>query len=171
MGILKGLLASDHRQTLDFFIVGLRDVCEPTVDRDELLYNASVLAHYAQVSTQAQDEFPAPTSLNSIFDHFILDTTGQIDGELMEVAGAQCLLLTGFFERQMRQRHSIRWYAQLGSGFFNRAAAREASSPKARLLSSIATGFEAWRQRHERLGRELRDRRYLVTLSDPTERS
>ena len=44
MGLLRGLLASDHRQTLDFFIVGLRDVSEPSVDRQELLYNASVLA-------------------------------------------------------------------------------------------------------------------------------
>ena len=49
MGLLKGLLASDHRQTLDFFAVGLRDVSGPAVDTQELLYNASVLAHYAQV--------------------------------------------------------------------------------------------------------------------------
>ena len=167
MGILKGLLASDHRQTLDFFIVGLHDVCEPTVDRNELLYNASVLAHYAQVSTHAQNEFPAPTGLGTVFDHFVLDTTPQADGSLMEVAGAQCLLLAGFFERQMRQRHSIRWYAQLGTEFFSRAAARETSSPKARLLSSIAKGFEAWRQRHERLSRELRDRQYLLTFPHP----
>ena len=168
MGILRGLLASDHRQTLDFFIVGLRDVCESSVNRDELLYNASVLAHYAQVSTQAQDEFPAPISLSCVFDHFVFDSTAQMDGELMEVAGAQCLLLAGFFERQMRQRHSIRWYAQIGTGFFARAAAREQSSPKARLLSSIAQEFEAWRRRHERLSRELSDQRYL--LSYPPER-
>ncbi len=87
----------------------------------------------------------------------------------MEVAGAQCLLLAGFFEQQMRQRHSIRWYAQLGTGFFSRAAARETSSPKARLLSSIAKGFEAWRQRHERLSRELRDRQYLLTFPHPND--
>ena len=40
----------------------------------------------------------------------------------METAGAQCLLLTGFFEDQMRGRHNIRWYAELGAGFFVRAA-------------------------------------------------
>ena len=87
----------------------------------------------------------------------------------MEVAGAQCLLLAGFFERQMRQRHSIRirWYAQLGAGFFARAAAREKSSPKARLWSSIAQGFEAWRRRHERLSRELFDQRYLRSCTPP----
>jgi len=124
MGLLMGLLASDHRQTLDFFIVGLSDVSEPSVDRQELLYNASVLAHYAQVSTQSHGEVPAPESLGTVFDHFVLDTTLRLDGPMMETAGAQCLLLAGFFEEQMRRRHSIRCYAQLGSMFFTRAACR-----------------------------------------------
>jgi hypothetical protein len=75
MGPLGELLASDHQQTLEFFIVGLRDVPEPTVAREELLYNASVLTHYAQVSTQAGVEWPAPASLSEVFDHFVTDTT------------------------------------------------------------------------------------------------
>ena len=164
MGLLRGLLASDHRQTLDFFIVGLRDVSGPSVDRQELLYNASVLAHFAQVSTQAHGEIPTPATLGTVFDNFVLDTTLRLDGSMMETAGAQCLLLAGFFEEQMRRRHNIRRYAQLGSGFFTRAAVQEQSSPKARLLRSLAKGFEAWRQRHERLSRELRDQQYLLTL-------
>ena len=53
MDPLRELLATDHRQALEFFVLGLQDVSEPTVDRQELLYNASVLAHYAQVSTHA----------------------------------------------------------------------------------------------------------------------
>ena len=106
---LRGLLVSDHRQTLDCFIVGLRDVCESTVDRSELLYNASVLAHFAQVSTHAFEDFQAPVNLSTVSDHFVFNTTLRNDRELMEVAGAQCLVLAGFFERQMCQRHSIRW--------------------------------------------------------------
>ena len=51
MGPLRELLAIDHRQTLEFFVLRLQDISEPTVDRQELLYNASLLAHYAQVST------------------------------------------------------------------------------------------------------------------------
>ena len=53
MGPLRELLAADQRQALEFFFIGLKDVSEPTVDRRELLYNASLLAHYAQVSTHA----------------------------------------------------------------------------------------------------------------------
>ena len=167
MGPLDELLATDHRRTLEFFVVGLRDVSEPNVDPQELLYNASVLAHYAQVSTQAGAEWPAPTNLSEVFDHFVSDTTLLHDGLMMEVAGTQCLLLAGFFENQMRRRHNIRWYAELGSGFFSRAAVHERSSRKARVLDAIARRFEPWRQRHERLSRALRDQPYLLTRSSP----
>ena len=164
MGPLGDLLATDHRQTLEFFISGLRDVSEPTVDREELFYNASVLAHYAQVSTQAGVEWPAPANLSEVFDHFVSDTPPR-DSLMMEVAGTQCLLLAGFFEDQMRERHNIRWYAALGSGFFSQAAVYERSSRKARLLDAIAGRFESWRQRHARLSRALRNQPYLLTPS------
>ena len=164
---LRELLAVDGRQALAFFALGLQDVCEPGVDREELLYNASVLAHCAQTSTQAADELPTPVSLSDVFDHFVLDTTLTRDSPMMETAGAQCLLLAGFFERQMRQRHNIRWYVEVGASCFSRAAAQEQSSHKARLLEALARRFEAWRQRYERLSRELRDQRYLLTSPQP----
>src|SRR5881296_1183918 len=142
MGPLRELLAIDHRQTLEFFVLRLQDISEPTVDRQELLYNASLLAHYAQVSTQPDVDLPTPANLSAVFDHFVSDTTLLHDSLMMETAGAQCLLLAGFFEDQMRRRHNIRWYAKLGAGFFRRAAAGEASAAKARLLETIAVRFE-----------------------------
>src|SRR6266852_8884963 len=162
MDPLRELVATDHRQTLEFFFVRLQDLSEPTVDRQELLYNASVLAHYAQVSTQADIDLPAPANLSAVFDHFVFDTTLLHDSLMMETAGAQCLLLAGFFEDQMRRRHNIRWYAELGASFFSRAALQEQSPPKAQLLDSIARRFEPWRQRYARLSRELRDQPYLL---------
>src|SRR5436190_2919520 len=162
MGPLRELLAIDHRQTLEFFVLRLQEVSEPTVDRQELLYNASLLAHYAQVSTQPDVDVPAPANLSAVFDHFVVDATLLHDGLMMETAGAQCLLLAGFFEDQMHPRHNIRWYAQLGAGFFSRAARQESSPQKARLLDAIAKGFEPWRQRHAQLSRELRAQPYLL---------
>jgi hypothetical protein len=167
MGPLRDLLAIDHRQTLEFFVLRLQDLSEPTVDRQELLYNASLLAHYAQVSTQPDVDVPAPANLSAVFDHFVSDTTLRQDSLMMETAGAQCLLLAGFFEDQMRRRHNIRWYAQLGAGFFSRAAVHERSPHKARLLDAIARGFEPWRRRHAQLSRELRDEPYLLTPPEP----
>jgi len=160
------LLATNHRQALEFFIVGLQDLCEPTVDPQELHYNASVLAHYALVSTQSDADWPTPANLSVVFDHFVADTTLLRDGMMMETAGAQCLLLAGFFEDQMRQRHNIRWYAELGAGFYNRAAAQEQSPKKARLLSTIARHFEPWRQCHARLSRELRQQAYILNAPE-----
>ena len=81
---------------------------------------------------------------------------------MMETAGAQCLLLAGFFEDQMRRRHNIRWYTELGAGFFSRAATQEASRHKARLLDAIARSFGIWRQRHATLSRVLRDQPLLL---------
>ena len=163
MGPLRELLAIDHRQTLEFFVSRFQDLSEPAVDRQELLYNASLLAHYAQVSTQPDVDVPAPANLSTVFDHFVLTSHVRDDSLMMETAGAQCLLLAGFFEDQMRQRHNIRWYAALGAGFFSRAALHERSLHKARLLDAIARRFEPWRRRHAQLGRDLRDRPYLLT--------
>jgi hypothetical protein len=162
MGPLAELLATDARQTLAFFTANLWEVCESSVDHQELLYNASVLAHYAQVSTQAVVDVPAPASLSIVFDQFVLNTSMSQDSSMMEIAAAQCLMLAGFFEEQMRQRHNIRWYAELGSSFFVRAAAHEHSAPKALLLRTLARDFEPWRQRHARLSRELRERPYVL---------
>jgi len=162
MGPLRELLSIDHRQALEFFVLRLQDVSESTVDQQELLYNASVLAHYAQVSTHPHVDVPAPATLSVVFDHFVADPTLQHDRLLMETAGAQCLLLAGFFEDQMRERHNIRWYADLGAGFFSRAARQEPSVDKARLLGAMAQRFEPWRQRHAQLSRELRDQPFLL---------
>jgi hypothetical protein len=162
MGPLQELLAIDRRQALEFFVLRLQDVAEPTVDREELLYNASVLAHYVQVSTQADIDVQVPANLSAVFDHFVSDTTLLHDSAMMETAGAQCLLLAGFFEDQMRRRHNIRWYAELGASFFSRAALHERSPQKARLLDAMARRFEPWRRRHAQLGRELRDQPYLL---------
>jgi hypothetical protein len=156
------LLGTDERRAFEFFFIHLRDVCEPTVPGDELLYNASVLAHYAQVSTDTTEGVPMMPGLSALFDQFVLDTTAHGDPELMETAAAQCLLLAGFFEQQMRRRHAIVWYAELGAGFFSRAAEHQGSASKAVLLRALARHFEPWRRRHARLSRSFRDMPYLI---------
>src|SRR3989344_3449492 len=128
---LQELLAVGHRQVLEYFTTGLRDVSEEPVDQQQLMYNASVLAHYAQTSTVTDDGWPAPATLATVFDSFVVDTSIVGDSSLMETAGAQCLLLAGFFEDQMRRRHSIRWYGELGAGFFFWASRYERSPEKA----------------------------------------
>jgi len=107
-------------------------------------------------------DLTTPATLAEVFDYFVLDSSLRDDGEMMEAAGAQCLLLTGFFEDQLRRRHNVRWYARLGAAFYSRAASLERSPQKVRLLGAIASGFEPWRQRLARLSRDLRERQYLL---------
>ena len=117
VGPLGELLATDQRQALQFFIRGLLDVSEPSVDRQELLYNASVLAHYAQVSTRAALELPAPADLGEVFDHFVIDPTLAHDGLMMETAGAAVSAAGRVFARQMRGRHNIHGTPSSGQTF------------------------------------------------------
>src|SRR4030095_8248945 len=120
MGPLQELLAIDRRQALEFFVLRLQDVAEATVDREELLYNASVLAHYVQVSTHAAIDVPVPANLSAVFDHFVSDTTLLHDSAMMETAGAQCLLLAGFFEDQMRRTQKNPRDCAMGRDLFKR---------------------------------------------------
>ncbi|MFN7916859.1 MAG: hypothetical protein U0Q55_16060 [Vicinamibacterales bacterium] len=159
---LSDLLATSERQALEFFFIGLKDVSGADVDQQELLYTASVLAHYAQVSTQAGLDMPTPATLTAVFDQFILGGSVEPDSDLLEIAATQCLLLSGFFEAQMRQRHNIRWYAELGSGFFRRAAVLSKQRKRAELLDLVGRHFEPWRVRYSRLSRELREQQYLM---------
>lgn len=168
MGSLGELLAVNERQALEFFVVGLQDVAETTVSRDELLYNASVLAHYTQVSTGAAVDMPTPSTLTDVFDQFVLGAAVAADSLMTETAAAQCLWLAGFFEDQMRGRHNIRWYAELGASCFSRAAAQEPSPRKACLLHALACHFEPWRRRYARLSRELRAQPYLLATPHTT---
>jgi hypothetical protein len=151
---LSELLGTTERQALEFFFLGLRDVSEGEVDIRELLYNASILAHYAQVSTRAGFDMPTPSTLMDVFDQFMVDDSVRHDSALLETAATQCLLLAGFFESQMRHRHDIRWYARLGAGFFRKAASLEKSRRRAELLDTVGRHFEPWRVRYARLSRE-----------------
>jgi hypothetical protein len=164
MGPLEELLAVSERQALEFFAMGLKDVCEPGVDREELVYNASVLAHYSLVSTESTSGWPAPSTLVAVFDQFVQDPQALSASSVMEEAGAQCLLMTGFFETQMQERHNIRWYADLGATFYARAAVASTSPSRARFLGVLAREFEPWRRRHARLSRDLRDIPYLLRI-------
>ncbi len=156
-------LGVSHQQALRFFFERLKDVSEDSdTPANELLYNASVLAHFATTST-ASMEFPAtPVSLTTVFDLFVLDRSLHREADIVEAAAGQCLLLTGFFRDQLKARHNIRWYATLGAGFFDRAAHDHPDRARARMLHTMALRFEFWRLQLYRLAVELRDEPRLI---------
>lgn len=158
-------LGVTSRQAFQFFFEHLRDVTS-TADTptNELLYNASVLAHFATTSTASEDTFPStPASLTTVFNLFVLDRSMVSDPEIMEIAGAQCLLLTGFFQDQQKGRHQVDWYADLGIAFYSGAASAGRDPSRARLMETMARRFDFWRVRQYRLARELRDEAQFTT--------
>jgi len=60
MASLDRVLASDPRETLQFFFSWLRDVTSgEAVDEPAVLYNASVLAHFASTSAATSIGLPS----------------------------------------------------------------------------------------------------------------
>ena len=137
-------LAVTQAQALRFFFERLRDVVdEDEASSAEVLYNASVLAHFATTSASATAPFPVcPTSLSTVFDLFVLDRSQHVDPEIMEAAAAQCLFLTGFFQDQLRRRHNLAWYASLGAGFYDSAAEYGTDRARSRMMERMAARFE-----------------------------
>lgn len=159
-------LAVTQAQALRFFFERLRDVVgEDDAPSSEVLYNASVLAHFATTSSVATSEFPVcPTSLSTVFDLFVLDRSQHVDPEIMEAAAAQCLLLTGFFQDQLNRRYNLAWYASLGAGFYDSAAEYGTDRVRSRMMETMATRFEFWRGQQHRLANELRDTPRLIVV-------
>ncbi len=164
---MEKLLGVNNQQALQFFYEHLLDVTDDSEPpRDEVLYNASVLAHYATTSILSDDTFPpCPSGLSAVFELYVMDRALPRDPEIAEAAASQCLLLTGFFQDQQKQRHQVDWYASLGSSFFERAAQLSGHSRRARLLAAMARRFTFWREQQRRLAIELREAPMLITTN------
>jgi hypothetical protein len=157
------LLAVTNSHALRFFFEHLRDVTEDDHPAErELLYNASVLAHFASTSAASFDFPGAPSSLTQVFDIFVMDRSQHSDPEILEAAGSQCLLLTGFFGAQLRGRHNVDWFATLGADFYGGAARRAADGARAHMMRTMARRFPFWRRQQARLARELHDSPMLL---------
>ena len=154
---LNRLLSADSRETLQFFFSELRDAtAREHMDERAVLYNASVLAHFALTSTQSPNGMPAPTTLVDVFDRFVLQPAVHKDPQLMEEAASQCLLLTGFVGDQQRRRFNLEWYGQMGSNFYRAAATTSRVFGHRRMMAEMAEEFDYWRAVHLKLARELR---------------
>jgi hypothetical protein len=160
-------LAVTNGQALRFFYERLRDVVHERASSgapdDELLYNASVLAHFATTSTVSTTDFPpSPVNLSTVFDVFVLDRSQHVDPDLMEAAGSQCLMLTGFFQDQLRHRHNVDWYADLGAEFYDSAAHLSRDPSRGRIMGAMAAHFSFWRRQQRRLAADLREEPLLI---------
>jgi hypothetical protein len=173
VGYLRELIAVDHRETYHFFLNSLTEVLQERPDTSQLKYSASVLAHYAETSTESQTGFPTAANLSDVLDQFIIRDLGPQEPRSLEEAGAQTLFLTGFFQAQMRRRHSIRWFIELGQGFFSQASDGKNDFPrKQKVLRGMSANFSMWTDVFHMLSIQFqeeadarRDERFLIKPS------
>ncbi|MBI2065734.1 MAG: hypothetical protein HYT68_01555 [Candidatus Zambryskibacteria bacterium] len=153
----------DSSGTLRFFHARLKEFRPAKgVSKEETLYVASVLASYAQASRFKATSVPPMASLSEVFDCFVFRQDELKDPEILEVAGAQSLLLVGFFRDQMRTRHNVRWYDTLGRSFYERASNYSREGRRKELFGRLSVNFSVWTRTCCDLSRNLRDNQFLL---------
>lgn len=161
----RELLEVDSLATLNFFHSSLQEeAANERVSQAETIYVASILASYAQTSANDAVTLPAFASLSEVFDMFVLRKEALTDPELLEIAGAQSLFLAGFFRDQMRARHNVEWYDQLGTSFYERAEYHSDDRRRKDLFGRLAVSFPTWTAICNRMNRALHERRFLLRL-------
>jgi len=175
--LLSEMWLIDAPGTVEFFATSLGDVIEDqardtrslAVPRDEFLYVSGALAEFALVADHGAEHLPLAGTLRELHDLFVTDLSTWQDRELMEAAGVQALMLTGFFAGGMRQRHNLDTYVCWGRFFFDRAASGT-SGPKRAVLGGMSRHFPVWRHHLERLHVQLWEDSHLLALEQPTVR-
>ena len=81
---------------------------------------------------------------------------------VLEIAGAQSLFLNGFFRDQMRARHNVEWYDQLGTAFYERAMRYAEERERKALFGRLASHFTVWTAICNRLHRTLREQHLIL---------
>jgi len=172
-------LSVSHDEALEFFYEPFREM--GFISSDSLaehgLYVASVLANYAQVSTVTGSGYPTPMNITQIFETFVVLGSGteleyfsSSDSEILEIAGAQILLINGFFRDQMRRRHDPVYFDRLGRGFFRRASELSSKEDRARFFMGFSDRFSYWTFATCRVRRQMADdamyRRYMLRLEN-----
>jgi hypothetical protein len=164
--IFEELVAVDSERAFNFFLASLRETgVTEKLKQDEMLYVASILAHYSQTSCFDTTSMPCMANLSEVFDHFVLQTNRLTDSETLEFGGSQVLLFAGFFRDQMRQRHNVKWYDQVGQSLYERASQHSENLKKRELFDRLSESFPAWTMACRDLSRTLRENRLLLKIN------
>jgi hypothetical protein len=162
--LFEELVAVDSGRAFKFFLASLQETAVPEKYReDEMLYVASILAHYSQTSRCDTTSMPCMANLSEVFDNFILQTS--TDSEVLEFGGSQVLLFAGFFRDQMHRRHNVKWYDQVGQSLYEKAGQHSHNLKKRELFDRLSESFPAWTMVCRNLSRTLRENRLLLKIN------
>ncbi|MFA6006999.1 MAG: hypothetical protein WC764_04730 [Candidatus Paceibacterota bacterium] len=157
------LFAVDSAKALEFFSTNLRAaIGERSFRENEIIYVANVLARYAQVSRFGNGAMPVLADLTEVFDQFVFQRHELFGAEILEIGGSQVLLFTGFFRDQMRRRHDVRWFDELGRSFYYQAGQFSKDYSRRRLFDGMSETFPLWTRTCWRMNRTLRQNQLLL---------
>jgi hypothetical protein len=141
-------LGVDLSGALNFFLHSLKEETSALdVREDELLYVASVLAHFANTSTGSAADFPSPSHLGQLFDRYCMLQQPELlpdSVEILERGGSESLFLAGFFREQMRRRYDLSLFDGLGRALYSRASYCSKNTAQAKVLWRISRSFRTW---------------------------
>ncbi len=167
MGYMAELLEVSENQALEFFFKAIISEEYPEgSSKLEIKYIASIMAHYTQVSTVSSSHFPMSRNLGQIFDEFVLNTSVHTNPEIMEWAGAQTVILAGFFGSQMSRRNNLPYFEEVGRSFYIRASLFTKVKAKKELFERVSSHYPDWTKTLNSLSKTLRDNRYLIRLEN-----
>ena len=83
----------------------------------------------------------------------------------MEFGGSQVLLFAGFFRDQMRARHNVNWYDQVGQSLYEKASHNSKDRKKRELFDRLSESLPAWTIVCRNVHRTLRENRLLLKVN------
>ncbi|MES2213660.1 MAG: hypothetical protein V4473_02365 [Patescibacteria group bacterium] len=158
------LIGVDSARAFNFFSTSLREALgTKRLNVDQMLYVASVLAHYSQTSRFDTESMPFTTELVGVLEYYMFQQP-TVNSEILEIGGSQVLLFAGFFRDQMRRRHNVEWYDQIGQSLYDRASRFTTDRRKQKLFDGLAESFPAWALVCSDMSRRLRENRFVINV-------
>ncbi|MEX1063973.1 MAG: hypothetical protein WD898_00420 [Candidatus Paceibacterota bacterium] len=161
---LRSFLASGRKATLKFWRDNLNEICpkggslSQDIDTLQINYGARFLTRFSLVSTGSDVYFPTFTSLVEIYDNFLHNTMSRGIPSLMELAGCQTLLLSGFYKEYAIKHYDLQDLCRIGRDFFNKSAVGK----RKKVIKKVSANFDIWQELLHNLRVYLQEKRLLL---------
>jgi len=165
---LRELLQFNSSNTLQFFYTELRDTNSAReLSQLEALHVASMLSHYAHVSTFAPAaDMPPPAGVDEVAKRFtVLDAlaAGQLkDQETVRSAAVQCLFSLAFYRKWLEGRRQTEWLEDHGRAYYRHTSNLSTSDNDRKTFWLMSRNFVSWVRACQELQTDLRDRPFLL---------
>lgn len=161
--VLLDLLETNFEKAVGFFYDGLREVSDQK-NKEQMEYVAGVLARYSLVHRMSEWPMAPMANLSEVFENFYMRLTDLAnDPKILEAGGSQIILLAGYFRNQMKRRHNVVWFDEMGQFFYTRAG--ECSlGKKSKFFFGLSGSLPQWNIACCKLSDYHRENRFIIKV-------